>query len=402
MAAIPAVVLGLEHRGLESDPEEPRRYDSEPPAPVPEGYPYDRPIPEGGGGVMTPLPRHVVGGYWTYWGSPIRLTEIPDTYNTVFLFHATPVGGAPGATGAVRWRMPGDGRDSAESFVADLAVFRATRTAILTVGGSRASLDLSTRERAQVLLDSIRRIHHELGGFDGLDWNTYEGEQLPDTEQMIWVSRQLKDLYGQDFAITSPPTPWRAADVQACRAMVEAGVLDLVCPQYYDGPRLAEASYIIDSVDDWVRAMGDPGRVGVGFGVAHADDFSTIDTARGAWCSLSGRHPGLRGVYNWNLATDERGGWEFAREVGPLVVGRSVIPQVLPPVVPWPIFRRDAVHVVVPGETLLDIAAQHGIEDWREIADRNHGVVLEALRPGQVLYLPAAAMPPDHDPDGGT
>ncbi|MHA7282049.1 hypothetical protein [Arthrobacter sp. TMS2-4] len=124
-------------------------------------------------------------------------------------------------------------------FTADLADFRRRRTAILTVGGAQANVDLSTGTRAQTFLDSITRIYGKLGGFDGPDWTTYEGEQQPNTDQIIWVSRQLKSFYGQSFVITTPRAPWRPADKAHCKAMLEAGVLDMVSPQYYDGPGLA-------------------------------------------------------------------------------------------------------------------------------------------------------------------
>ncbi|NUL43982.1 hypothetical protein F7P69_02035 [Cellulosimicrobium funkei] len=285
---------------------------------------------------MVPLPQRVVAGYWTPWGTPLRLTEIPTQYNTVFLFHATPVGGAPGTTGAVQWNAVGDGRGAATHFTADLAEFRRSRTAILTVGGARQHIDLSTRTRAQTFLDSIQRIYGELGGFDGLDWNNYEGDQRPNTEQMIWISRQLKATYGQNFAITSPPAPWRPADIRHCKAMIDAGVLDMVSPQYYDGPGLADEDHTVESVNEWVALMGDSRRVGVGVGVARAANYSTHAAVESVWMILTTRHPQLRGVINWNISTDESMGWPFASHVGPMVMS-SALPAKLPPLTVPPI-----------------------------------------------------------------
>ncbi|QCU77654.1 hypothetical protein E7744_05135 [Citricoccus sp. SGAir0253] len=332
-AVLPA--LGLASGAV--DGEEPQRYTDVSREPVPEGYPHDRPLPTLRSPVMAPLPRRVVAGYWTYWGSPTRLRDIPAQYNTVFLFHATPVGGAPGSTGAVQWNTPDDGRGAATHLLADLAEFRRTRTAILTVGGARAHVDLSTRARAQAFLDSVLRIYGDLGGFDGLDWNTYEGDQQPNTEQMIWVSRELKARFGQDFAITTPPAPWRQVDVAHCRAMVEAGVLDMVSPQYYDGPGLATEAHIVRSVTEWVARMGDASRVGVGFGLATRPQYSSRATVRAAWEILAGRHPGLRGGFNWNLATDEGMGWPFAEQIAPRMVIEASSPPIVPPLVPVPL-----------------------------------------------------------------
>lgn len=317
----------------------PRRHGDLHLEPVPAGYPYDRSIPAVRSRIMVPLPRRVVAGYWTSWGSPPRLTEIPTHYNTVFLFHATPVGGAPGTTGAVQWNSVGNGRGAANRFTADLAEFRRTRTAILTVGGSRQHVDLSTRTRAQTFLDSVKRIYADLGGFDGLDWNTYEGDQLPDTEQMIWISTRLKEAYGPTFAITTPPAPWRPADLRHCRAMIEAGVLDLASPQYYDGPGLADEHHIVASVNEWVQQLGDPRRVGVGFGVADAPHYSSRAAVEGAWRQLSAQHPTLRGAFNWEISHDREAGWPFAEHVAPLVMidtSLTAAPITVPPVIPVP------------------------------------------------------------------
>ncbi|PPB49734.1 hypothetical protein C4K88_08685 [Arthrobacter pityocampae] len=339
--------------------------------PVPEGYPYDKPVPRSRSRIMAPLPNRVVAGYWTSWGAPIRLRDIPSHYNTVFLFSASPVGGAPGTTGAVQWTGPGNGRGAATHFTADLAELRRTRTVILTVGGAGANVDLSTRPRAQAFLDSIRRIYGDLGGFDGLDWNTYEGEQQPATDQMIWISRQLKSFYGQSFAITSPPAPWRPADVAHCRAMIDAGALDMVNPQYYDGPGLAAENYIVASVGEWVARMGDAGRVGVGFGLGRAADYSTLAAVSGAWRTLQATHPSLRGAYNWDLATDEGMGWPFANEVAPLVMtgaATATLPTTVPPIIPLPVPGLGGTRRVATVDTIADLAARCGIDDPRSVA----------------------------------
>lgn len=295
---------------------------------------------------MAKLPGRVVGGYWTYWGNPIRLKDIPAGYNTVFLFHATPVGGAPGSTGAVQWNTPGNGRGAATNFKADLAEFRKTRTAILTVGGANANVDLSTRTRSQAFLDSIKRIYSDLGGFDGLDWNNYEGSQTPNTTEMIWISKELKKLYGESFAITSPPAPWRAADLTHCKAMLDAGVMDMASPQYYDGPGLNDADFIIRSVSEWVTRMGDQARVGVGFGLANAANYSSLAQVTTAWKALVAKYPNLRGAFNWDMPTDENQGWLFANQVAPLVMQGApkppdpvdptdpVDPPIVPPIIP--------------------------------------------------------------------
>lgn len=262
----------------------------------------------------------MVGGYWPYWSAP-PLHEVDAGYNTLYLFHAEPVGGPPGSTGAVHWRGPHD-----HQFAADLADWRARGgRALLTVGGERAQLVLDSRSKTEAFLESVRRIHRGLGGLDGLDWNNYEGMDEPPTTEMIRASLELKEEFGAEFSITTPPAPQSAADMAHCRAMLRAGALDLACPQFYGGPGLDRPLFIRDSVQAWVEGLGDPRVMGIGLhvGVATTDagDGMPIHEAVDAWEQAALVVPELRGAYNWNVAADASAGWGFARVLGPRVAG---------------------------------------------------------------------------------
>ena len=328
------------------------------------------------------LPARVVGGYWTYWGNPIRVKDIPAGYNTVFLFHATPSGGAPGSTGALEWRTPSNGRGAGTNLKADISKLRESRFVILTAGGSREHVDLSTRARSQAFLDSVRRIYDRLGGFDGLDWNTYEGRQIPNTSEMIWVSQQLRTIYGSKFAITTPPAPWREIDLTHCRRMVQEGVLDLVSPQFYDSPYAADARSIVEAVERWANGIGDITKLGLGFGLnPGAYNYSTISTITQAWAASLQGFAGLRGAYNWDIATDERLGWAFARTCAPVIMAPRVADVSVE--VPGP----RVVHVVAAGDTYGSIARQYGIVDWQTIFELNR-IEPEALHVGMRILIP--------------
>jgi hypothetical protein len=63
------------------------------------------------------LPNKVVAGYYPNWtASPVRIKDIDPRYNVIYLFHAQPVGGSPGTTGAVYFYLPGDGRGAKTHF----------------------------------------------------------------------------------------------------------------------------------------------------------------------------------------------------------------------------------------------------------------------------------------------
>lgn len=267
------------------------------------------------------LPARVLAGYYPAWhAAPARLHDIDPHYNVLYLFAARPVGGSPGTTGAVYWTPPGDGRGAASHFRQDLHHVRAVqgRKVILSVGGDGNGMRFPDRARSRAFLASIVALHTALGGFDGLDWNTFQAGQAPDTLEMIWISLELKRLY-PGFLISAPPAPWNEIDQRFCRDMLRAGALDYAAPQYYDGPNLADPDYVLTNVAAWVALLG-ASHVVVGFGINSAANFMSEKQAIATWTALRHRHPALRGAFHWELDADERQGWPFARKLGPLVL----------------------------------------------------------------------------------
>lgn len=268
----------------------------------------------------TGLPVNVVGGYYPNWTpSPVRVRDVNAHYNLIYLFHAQPVGGAPGTTGAVYFNFPGDGRGAATNLASDIAYARTVqgRKIILSVGGAGNGISFPDRTKSQTFVDSISALYDQLGGFDGMDWNTYEADQTPDTDEMIWISLELKRRY-PGFIITTPPAPWSQRDMAFCQAMVQAGALDYAAPQYYDGPGLDDPTYVANNIAQWVSLLGAE-RVVVGFGIWDAVNYMTVDEAATTWNMVKPAYPAIRGGFNWQIHTDEAAGWRFANRMGPLI-----------------------------------------------------------------------------------
>jgi chitinase len=266
------------------------------------------------------LPERVVAGYYPNWTeSPVRIRDVPASYNVIYLFAAKPVGGSPGSTGAVEFKDPGDGRGAATNLNADIKHARTMqqRKIILSVGGAGAGMSFPNRQKSQTFVSSIDELYTRLGGFDGMDWNTFEADQAPDTDEMIWISKELKRLH-PGFLITAPPAPWNELDQAFCQTMVEANAMDYVAPQYYDGPNLATQGYITQNVDLWVNLVGAKQLV-VGFGIWDQANYMAIGDAVATWKQLDQKHPTLRGAFDWSIHLDEGQGWPFANELGPLV-----------------------------------------------------------------------------------
>jgi hypothetical protein len=265
----------------------------------------------------------IVGGYWPNWVlSPVRIRDVNTNYNLIYLFNAQPVGGSPGTTGEIYFDQPDDGRGASTNLVADIQYARTVqnRKIILSVGGAGNGMSFPNRDKSQTFVNSVIALYQRLGGFDGLDWNTFEANQDPDTDEMIWISTQLKNMY-PGFYITAPPAPWNPRDLTFCQAMVQANAMDYAAPQYYDGPDLANQSYIVDNIAQWVSALG-ASHVVVGFGVAaNKANYMTVDQAVATWNVIQSTYPDIQGVFNWEIHTDEAEGWGFANNVGPLVAG---------------------------------------------------------------------------------
>lgn len=273
------------------------------------------------GDTLSPLkvgtPPKVVGGYYPQWSrNPVSLRKIPLNYNVVYLFAALPVGGAPGTTGAVTWpgisNYPGVLKDDVQ-----YVRTKQGRKIILTIGGSHSGMSF-TPEKSKAFIESIQAIYTELGGIDGIDWDTFEGDQAPDTVEMIKISLALKALH-PGFLITTPPAPWSMRDRAFCAAMVQAGVLDYAAPQYYDMDEKIEPSYIVKSVGEWVKLLGAE-HVVVGFGINGENPlYSTKEGAVEAWKQIKKNYPNIRGAFDWNIATDCKEGWPFANGLAPLI-----------------------------------------------------------------------------------
>jgi len=273
-----------------------------------------------GGGASTGNGK-VIGGYYPNWTpSPPRIRDLDPNYNLVYLFSATPVGGAPGTTGAVSWSAPGNGLGAATNLVADIQYARKTqgRKIILSVGGAGNGMSFPNRDKSQHFVDSIVAIYNQLGGIDGMDWNTFEGSQAPDTSEMIWISLQLKARF-PGFIISAPPAPWNSVDKAFCQAMVQAGAMDYAAPQYYDGPGLAVPSYVIGNVQEWVNLLG-ASHVVVGFGInPSAANYMTPADAITIWKQVVAANPAIHGGFDWETNTDQAQGFPFAHGVGNLI-----------------------------------------------------------------------------------
>ena len=171
-----------------------------------------------------------------------------------------------------------------------------------------------TRADSQKFVKEISALYSKLGGFDGLDWNTFGAARSVDVGEISWISLELKRKYS-GFIITASPAPWNEVDKKFCHAMVLSGAMDYAAPQYYGGSNLADPSYVINSVAEWSELLGQS-HVVVGLGINNAANYMTGLRAMETWTKIEASFPSIRGSSNWDINTDERQGWIFAKSVG--------------------------------------------------------------------------------------
>lgn len=345
------------------------------------------------------IPANPVGLYWVYWAPFQRLVQFPTTYNVLFLFHAYPAEGEPvgGSTGAVVLRTPSG---TPGTFMnADIATCRARgQKVILSVGGAGGQVYLTSQSRADAFITSIKAINVQLGGsgttnaIDGLDWNNFEGvSQGAQGAWMSYIGQQLRAYYGDDFIFTAPPAASFFEDQNTYDRLLVAelyknGVIDWICPQFYDGTDNALLSNVRTQLDWYNTAVTIGGTsvqiprdyIGIGFSIGSTtgNKFWTTSGASSAYSTVvaDGRTP--KGAFNWANHLDT--GNTFATSVAPVITNNS------DPVVDNPHFELSLSSNFTDGtNTTAQLTAPSG----KTSADFQAGEMCETSNPAPAINL---------------
>ena len=279
------------------------------PTPVPAPTPTPSPAPATGGPL--PLPKRIVGTYFTLWGGGARITSVPLHYNLIYLFHAVPAGG-----GAFSFSY-GSSVSAAEI---DECQKRGQRV-VLTVGGANAGFNFQTRAQSDAFIASFRKMNDQLGGVDGCDFNNFEAFVGSSGTEMAYIGKSLKTIYGSNFSISCPPHPgggYAPMDRAITKAMATAGVLDYAGPQFYDSPDLTQTALIVALIKEWVVHLGGADKVVIGLSSNYAQG-PTLTACMTAWNQLEALYPNLRGVFAWSAQDDARSGYKWGEAMAPIV-----------------------------------------------------------------------------------
>lgn len=275
------------------------------------------------------LPTKVVGQYWPQWENKYP-TEIPSTTNTLLLAFAV---SAAANDGTVYWDgmynppAPNAGAPTLVQsvFEDDVQTFReGGRCAILSVGGSAGGLfTLDSTTKVTNFVNSIKALYNAWGGFDGIDWDIEE-QATPDV-YYVAASRELKDFYGGDFAISmsyagNDSGPGSVTTFKSiAQALESTGDLDLASIQYYDYSPGPQTSDVTSRLNEMVTTYGvDPSHLGVGVKIVPGDPITwqTPAAVVSMWNTVEAIYPTLRGCNHWESITDRANGYGFSNTVG--------------------------------------------------------------------------------------
>ncbi|MFP4897495.1 glycosyl hydrolase family 18 protein, partial [Paraburkholderia sp. EG304] len=139
------------------------------------------------------LPAKVQSLYHMMWsnsGSP-QLRNLPSQVNVVNLSFLQ--GDEP--------RLVGWGSQSEASFLADAKELRARGVRIVaSIGGAGGHVNVANRE---AFVRGVMNVNAKLP-LDGIDWDI-EGSTPMAASDVVWISKRLKELRGDKFAITLAP-----------------------------------------------------------------------------------------------------------------------------------------------------------------------------------------------------
>ena len=255
--------------------------------------------------------------YTTGWNGQIdAVNSVHANYNMLYPFAAA----RSGAEGAVSWAAH-------YSIPSNIVAARAAgRRIVMSTGGAGQGINFHSRYVSQNFVTSIVAINTSFGGtlasprIDGVDFNTFEAEAVPNVTEYLWMFGELKRLFGSNFIISSPPAPWKDQDKEMIRQALAKNLMDYAGPQYYDGPGLEQPDYIVNSVRDWVNnvAGGDASKITVGFGFSPGSaNYSSQAQIQSTWDRIEAEFPSIRGAFLWQHQTDKTSGWPIGVNVVP-------------------------------------------------------------------------------------
>ncbi|RKR76624.1 glycosyl hydrolase family 18 protein [Frondihabitans australicus] len=293
-------------------------------------------------GPASELPAHLLTGYWQDFvngATPLRLSDVPTTYNLVAVAFAT----ATTTPGAVTYSVDPDlstalGGYTDADFTADIATLHARgQKVILSVGGQNGTISVSDSTSADAFASSVESLIGQYG-FDGVDIDLENGVNP------TYMSQALHSIAAADpgAIITLAPQTidvLSASSDYLALALDIKDVLTIMNTQYYnsgsmngcDGGVYSEGSvdFITTLACTALQAGLSGSQIGLGLPASSSAagsgyvDPSTVTSAltclaSGTACGTftpSTMAPDIRGAMDWSINWDASNGYAFANAV---------------------------------------------------------------------------------------
>ncbi len=253
--------------------------------------------------VSTPgIPAQFIGGYLESW-TGVYPSQIDSRYT--LLFHAFATVNGDGSVNMDLWAY------NRQQLANEYKAFKAQgKPVILSVGGaSGAQAGLTNSTQVQNFINSINPLINEFE-FSGIDWdlemNVPGGISV---DGLVSASRQLKNTYGNGFAITMAPFegmeyPYKDIARQLGNDLTFVGF------QYYNMEQKVNSQNAIARMEEWMNdANLRPDQFSIGFWYG-PDDWQhyTVEETQMAsiYQSVKAKYPQVRGTWTWAIAGCDR------------------------------------------------------------------------------------------------
>ena len=265
------------------------------PTPPPAAPAPPAPAPVGTSAPMA-LPTKVQALYHMMWsnsGSP-QLRNTPSQINVVhlaFMQGATPT-------------LVGWGSQSEASFLADAKALRARGVRIYaSIGGAHGNVNIANRE---AFVQGVMKLNEKMP-LDGIDWDIEGGTPMAASD-VVWISKRLKELRGQNFGITLAPNGSNIDQYRAIAVQLQANnALDMIGQQFYDAVVSKEAAR--GRIAQLVGSGIPQSKIGIGMMVGNTDNYWTVDECIEAVRFIKASYPGIRGGYLWEAGRAGTSDW---------------------------------------------------------------------------------------------
>ncbi|ASU78367.1 chitinase [Actinopolyspora erythraea] len=289
------------------------------------------------------LPEHQLTGYWQNFvnnAEPLRVSDVPDNYDLVALAFAQSDATRPGA---VKFSVDPElsaalGGYSDARLKADIAAKQSQGTDfVMSIGGAKGSLNLSTEQRVNNFVDSMTTIIEDYG-LNGLDIDL---EHSFDTAGLTSAARQLRNHFGQDFLLTMAPQTLYVQPGGSYMQLIDnlSDIITTVHTQYYNSGSMlgcdqqvysqgsvdfitAQACILLDKLRPDQVALGlpaSPSAAGSGH-VAPSVVTDALDclasTTNCGQFTPEQSYPSISGVMTWSINWDVSNGTAFSDAVG--------------------------------------------------------------------------------------